>query len=295
MSVQSVQEILGRFIEDLQDERVRELFAALPSGKMLRSRLILSIAKSERATFLAAVVEMIHAASLLHDDVIDEATQRRGKPSINASYGNKNAIMLGDILYSKAFYELTKLPDPIPQIISNAVTLLSLGEMLDVELSKRFNSDRELYFDMIYKKTGSLIEASAKAAAHLAGKDIEGYALFGKNLGIAFQIVDDILDVVERSETLGKPAMSDFAEGKATLPYIYLYERLSPKEREQLLAFYKKDLSEEEERWIKERMRSYGVIEACKEEARKLAKEGAEAVDDRGLHKIMESLIERTY
>ncbi len=120
---------------------------------MLRSKLILKIAGiSEESIKLCAVVEMIHAASLLHDDVIDEADIRRGKPSINALFDNKTSIMFGDILYSKAFTQLSQMDKEIAYTVSNAVTLLSIGEMADVDLTQNFNTSYDKYFDMIYKK-----------------------------------------------------------------------------------------------------------------------------------------------
>ncbi len=295
--LEQVKEQIENFIADIGDEQVARLYAKLPSGKMLRSKLILQIAPNKDGIFLAAIIEMIHAASLLHDDVIDDAMMRRGVASLNAAYGNKPAIMMGDILYSKAFYELTKLPPPIPQIVSNAVVLLSLGELLDVGLAKSFNPDSDAYFDMIYKKTASLIEASAKAAAVLANKESERYALYGKNLGLAFQIVDDILDITQDEQTLGKPAMHDLQEGKSTLPFIYLYQALAQPEKERLLGLFKKELAPDEKKWLKERFQTTGALQRAKEDARRLGKEAVEVLDseDERLQEIMRSLIERTY
>jgi octaprenyl-diphosphate synthase len=293
--LQAVAQKLQDLVREVDSELVEKLFSKLPQGKMLRSKLILAIAPNEEAVRFAAIVEMIHAASLLHDDVIDEATQRRGVESINALYGNKTAIMLGDILYSKAFFELTSLPEPIPQIVSHAVMLLSLGELMDVELAKSFNPDKEAYLDMIYKKTGSLIEASAKGAALLSGKEADRFGLYGKNLGVAFQIVDDILDITQDSATLGKPAMHDFSEGKTTLPYIYLYEALEEKEREKLRGMHARELTSSEQEWLKEKFFQTKALERAKEDARELAKEAMEKVEDEKLRSIMHSLIERTY
>ncbi len=288
---------INEYIDQLQDERVRELFLQIPSGKMLRSKLILQIAPSKEAVKLAAMVELIHMASLLHDDVIDDADLRRGQPSINATFGNKPAIMLGDILYSKAFYELSSLPSPLPQIISNAVTLLSLGELLDVELSRSFNPDIDRYMDMIYKKTASLIEASAMAAAQIAGKDSQKYGLYGKNLGLAFQIVDDILDITQDEATLGKPAMNDLKEGKTTLPYIYLYEALEERGRERLMGLFKKELSVKEKEWLQEQLQDTGSLDRAKQKAMQLGQEALECLDkeDERLRSIMTQLIDRTY
>jgi len=170
----AVERKIEHYIRDLGDRQVEELYQKLPSGKRLRAKLILRIAgENLLAVKTAAVVEMIHAASLLHDDVIDEAFVRRRQPSINALYGNKTAIMLGDVLYSKGFFELNDIDRRVAKVISNAVTQLSLGELNDVSLSKKFSVDQSRYRQMIYQKTASLIEASAEAAALLVGKAAE--------------------------------------------------------------------------------------------------------------------------
>ena len=233
---------IKEFVKVCNYQKSLELLEKLATGKMLRSKLILKIAGvSQESIKLCAIVEMIHAASLLHDDVIDEADTRRGQPSVNALYDNKTSIMFGDILYSRAFTELSQMDKRVAYTISNAVTLLSIGEMIDVDLTNSFNKSYDLYLDMIYKKTASLIEASAKAAAILAGLDENKYALYGKNLGLAFQMIDDILDITQDSKTLGKPAMLDFVEGKVTIPYLLLHERVEDKAK--LESLYKKELT----------------------------------------------------
>jgi len=293
-----VEKKIQNYIEDLRDRRAKELYSNLPLGKRLRAKLILKIAGSTReAIDLAAIIEMIHVASLLHDDVIDDADTRRGVASINAIEGNKTAIMLGDILYSKAFFELTKFNQDISKVVSNAVTLLSIGEMMDVELTKSFNTEIDLYLDMIYKKTASLIEASAKSAAILANKDSNSYALYGKNLGLAFQIVDDILDIISDSKTLGKPSMNDFKEGKTTLPYIYLYNSLNEKDKKRLLLMFKKDLNEDEKAWIKNMMIKTNAIKRSREFAKRLGYKALEVIDKESieLKEIMKNLIDREY
>ena len=188
----AVERKIEQFIADLGDKEVASLYAQLPQGKRLRAKLILKIAGSSLAVVkTAAIVEMIHAASLLHDDVIDDAYTRRSRPSLNALYGNKTAIMLGDILYSKGFLELNNISPDVAKMVSNAVVQLSLGELKDVSLSKTFNTDKAVYLEMIYQKTASLMEACAGAAALLAGKDKVAYMTYGRNLGIAFQMIDD--------------------------------------------------------------------------------------------------------
>ncbi len=150
---------------------------------------------------------------------------------------------------------------------------------------------------MIYQKTASLIEASAKSAAVLAKLDKEKFALYGKNLGLAFQIIDDVLDVTQDSKKLGKPSLNDFKEGKTTLPYIYLYESLNDKEREYLKSLYKKELNEDEIFWIKDKMQKTKAIEKSIELAKKLGYEALEAVrdEDPALKKIIKDMIERDF
>jgi len=292
-----VEKRIEKYIEELDESYIKELFNRLPAGKRLRAKLILKIAKSIEAVDLAAIIEMIHAASLLHDDVIDDAMTRRGAPSINAIYGNKTSIMFGDILYSKAFFELSKFNSEIAKTVSNAVTELSIGELLDVNLAQNFNTDIDLYLSMIYKKTASLIEASAKSAAILSGKDKDAYAIYGRNLGIAFQIVDDILDIVSDEEKLGKPAMNDFKEGKVTLPYIYLYNSLNEKDKDILKSLFKKEVNPEEKEWIKNKMMETNSIQKAIDFAQNLGKEAINAIDsnDKELIEIMKNLIYREY
>ncbi len=295
----AVERKIEQFIADLNDKEVSGLYAQLPHGKRLRAKLILKIAGNSIAVVkTAAVVEMIHAASLLHDDVIDDAYTRRSKPSLNALYGNKAAIMLGDVLYSKGFLELSHIGTDVAKMISHAVVQLSLGELKDVSLSKTFNLDKEVYIEMIYQKTASLMEASAGAAALLAGKSKEAYMRYGRNLGIAFQMIDDLLDITSDSATLGKPALHDFEEGKTTLPYIYLYEVLESEEKEKLRSLHAKKLSEEEQLWIKTKMQEHQVIQKSYQEAKLLIEEAITLMNEKGedaLSNIAMQMIERDF
>lgn len=289
---------IKEFVKVCNYQKSLELLEKLATGKMLRSKLILKIAGvNEESIKLCAIVEMIHAASLLHDDVIDEADTRRGQPSVNALYDNKTSIMFGDILYSRAFTELSQMDKKVAFTISNAVTLLSIGEMIDVDLTNSFNKSYDLYLDMIYKKTASLIEASAKAAAILAGLDENKYALYGKNLGLAFQMIDDILDITQDSKTLGKPAMLDFVEGKVTIPYLLLHERVEDKAK--LESLYKKELTSEESSWIKEQMKITKALEDSILQAKEIGNEAISAVidekDSQTLVMIMKAMIEREF
>ncbi|MEA2050271.1 MAG: polyprenyl synthetase family protein [Campylobacterota bacterium] len=292
-----VKQQIKNFVSEIQDSKSLELLELLAQGKMLRSKLILKIAGiTNDSVKLCAVVEMIHAASLLHDDVIDEADTRRGKPSINALFNNKTSIMFGDILYSKAFTELSQMNKKISYCISNAVTQLSVGEMIDVELTNSFNTSYDKYYDMIYKKTASLIEASAKAAAILSNKDENSFALYGKNLGLAFQMIDDVLDITSDTQTLGKPAMLDFVEGKVTIPYLLLYKEIE--EKEKLKSLYKKSLSNDEKIWIKEKMIKHDILIQSISQAQKLGLEAIESIKDepnQELKDIMNQMINREF
>ena len=239
--MQRVEKELARLIAEIDYDEVTRLFSMLQGGKRLRAKLILKIAnENEDAPLLGAIVELIHAASLLHDDVIDDAMTRRGVSSVNATDGSKTSVMLGDILYSKAFSELVSFDKEIAKVISSSVTSLSKGEMMDVKMASSFNSDEETYLNMLYLKTATLIEAAASASAMLAKKDVAKHELYGKNLGLSFQIIDDILDITSDEETLGKPAMNDYVEGKCTLPYIYLYNVLGDNDKKRLLSSHAK-------------------------------------------------------
>lgn len=323
--------IMKSFIADCGYEPASEMFDRLSPGKKLRSKLLLNIAqKDEKSLRLCAIIELIQAASLLHDDVIDESSVRRGKPSINATYGSKNAVMLGDILYSKAYFELSKFESRIAAALSLAVTKLAVGELMDVSLSDDFNDDASKYLQMIYLKTSALIEEVARCGAFLkfggaenrgeisamsgakneskipnAAKDHDKilsasakFGEYGKNLGLAFQIIDDILDVTQSSEALGKPSLSDFAEGKTTLPYIYLYENLDDSERQKLKSFFKKQLCQSEISWIKAKLSEHGIIERCINEARAYGQKALEAVaefkNDK-LEQIVRDMIDREF
>ncbi|NLO16862.1 MAG: polyprenyl synthetase family protein [Arcobacter butzleri] len=297
--LEEVKAKIKEFISEINHPKSIELLELLPTGKMLRSKLILKIAGYNQDSInLCAIVEMIHAASLLHDDVIDESMTRRGKPSINAIYNNKTSIMFGDILYSIAFTKLTFMNPKIAYNVSNAVTLLSIGEMMDVDMGDSFNDNYELYLDMIYKKTGSLIEASAASAALLAGLEEDKYALYGKNLGIAFQMVDDILDITSDEKTLGKPVMADFKEGKVTIPYLKLYNRVDIKDKKILKELFKKELTSNEIEWLKDKFKTTDALKDSILLTQQIAYDAISAIKDennKDLVDIMQQMCNREF
>ena len=297
--LEAVERKIEQYILDLEEKEISSIVSKIPAGKRLRARLMLEIAGDRLVVIKsAAIVEMIHAASLLHDDVIDDAYTRRGVASINATFGNKSAIMIGDILYSKAFYELIDIDREVAKVISNAVVQLSIGERKDVAMSESFNTKKGDYKTMIYQKTAALIEAASEAAAILAKKDREIYKTYGRNLGIAFQMIDDILDIISDEKTLGKPALNDFVEGKTTLPYIYLYEALNSSDKEKLKNMHKRVLSKDEQEWILSKFKEHNIIEIAKKEAFSLVNEAIElmkSANEKSLEAIAIKMVDRSF
>ncbi len=292
-----VETIIRELVEEVDFPQATKLFSKLSGGKRLRARLILTIAPNHPdAARLGAIVELIHAASLLHDDVIDEAMLRRGVQSVNATHGSKVAIMLGDILYSKAFSALTAFDPQIARTISESVTRLSIGEMMDVEMAQQFNLDRDLYLKMLYLKTATLIESCAYCAALLEGKEAAAYGVYGKNLGLAFQIVDDILDIVGDEATLGKPALNDFVEGKTTLPYMDLYDALDNEDKEKLIGCHGRILEASEKQWLFNAMKEHNIIERSYSRAQELCDEAISIIgDEDALRSIITTVIQRSH
>ena len=295
--IETVEKEILTLVDEIGYSEITRLFGTLAGGKRLRAKLVLEIAGSDAtAPRLGAIIELIHAASLLHDDVIDDATLRRGAPSVNATEDSKTAIMLGDALYSKAYSTLVAYDEAVAKTVADAVTALSVGELMDVRMSENFNADADAYMEMLYLKTAALIEASAKAAALMMGKDADAYALYGKNLGISFQIIDDILDIVSDEATLGKPALHDYEEGKCTLPYIYLSEALEGEERERLLSYHREKLSAENAAWIKAKMKEHKSVERSYALAQKLSDKAISAISgDERLVGIIESMMKRSF
>ncbi|MBM0637629.1 hexaprenyl-diphosphate synthase [Campylobacter sp. VicNov18] len=297
--MQKIDNLIEQFLKELDYKPILNMLKNIKTGKKLRSKLLLAIAlESEDAYKICAIIELIHLASLLHDDIIDESELRRGAKSLNALFGTKNALMLGDILYSKAFYELSQINTQFASIISNAVVKLAIGELMDVELAKSFNTNKQAYLTMIYNKTAVLIEASARCGAILAGYDEEDFAQYGKNLGLAFQMIDDILDLKSDEAILGKPIMSDFKEGKTTLPYIYLYESLNQEDRLYLQTLFKKELNENEKQWINLKLQEHKALEKAILEAKAYAEKASKAIKhyaNAKLNDITQAMVDREF
>ena len=217
-------------------------------GKRLRPAVLHLTARAfggeaPLAADAAALVEMIHLATLCHDDILDDAATRRNVATVNEKWGNKSAVMTGDILFSRAFELLGRLNDPRPfRILSRVSRMICEGELLQID--SRFNAalDEDAYFDLIEKKTAVLFGAASELGALLAGaREAESKRMYayGRRLGIAFQIVDDCLDLTGVESTVGKSLGSDLKNGEPTLPLIHLFNRATGASKQELLTLFK--------------------------------------------------------
>src|SRR5512142_2291936 len=208
-------------------------------GKRLRPMLVLLAAQALGYTgrlhvLLAAVVEFIHTATLLHDDVVDESDLRRGRQTANALWGNAASVLVGDFLYSRAFQMMVEADDMrVMRLLADTTNQIAEGEVLQLLNVHNPDTDEAAYLRVIERKTAVLFAAATRLGALLAGVPAaqqEALARYGLNLGYAFQIADDVLDYVSDAGTLGKNVGDDLAEGKPTLPLIYAIEKSAPAE-----------------------------------------------------------------
>ena len=223
----------------LIDQIARYIVSA--GGKRIRPRLVLLLSEAlgfegpERFE-LAAVVEFIHTATLLHDDVVDESSLRRGRATANAIFGNAATVLVGDFLYSRAFQMMVSVNRlRVLEVLADATNVIAEGEVLQLMNMHDPDLSVEDYLQVIRFKTAKLFEASARLGAVLAGADerIEAAcASYGRAMGTAFQLVDDLLDYEGSTDQLGKNVGDDLREGKPTLPLLLAMERSEPAERE---------------------------------------------------------------
>jgi len=211
-------------------------------GKRLRPVVVLLSAlangyKGQQHHAMAVVIEFIHTATLLHDDVVDVSALRRGRETANNQWGNAPSVLVGDFIYSRAFQMLVDVGDmQIMGVIADATNVISEGEVQQMGNAGNSAIDEATYYEVIYRKTAKLFESAARVGAMLAGAESDNMALYGKHLGLAFQIVDDVLDYQGHSDVTGKNLGNDLAEGKMTLPLIHARDHLDDQQKQLICA-----------------------------------------------------------
>jgi len=212
-------------------------------GKRLRPALVYLSAKAngekrEKLTQAALAIELLHTATLLHDDVVDQSQARRGQQTVNSRWNNLVSVLMGDYLFAKAFkIMMTTKSSPLLQAISKATERVSFGELLQVQECFNYDLDEKLYLDIIREKTASLFSVSCESGVILSKNNNHNQNLksYGENFGIAFQITDDLLDLIGKKEKTGKELGNDLKEGKITLPLIYAFNRTSQKVKKEII------------------------------------------------------------
>jgi octaprenyl-diphosphate synthase len=256
-------------------------------GKRMRPLLVLLVARAlgqdgdERACLLAAVVEFIHTATLLHDDVVDESELRRGRQTANAMFGNAAAVLVGDFLYSRAFQMMVDIDDMrVMNVLADATNTIAEGEVLQLLNCNDPDTDEARYMQVIRYKTARLFEAAAQLGAMVcrAAPEVEAAAAeYGRRLGTAFQLVDDVLDYSGVTGDIGKQVGTDLREGKPTLPLIHVLERGTPAERELVRTAIEQGSTEQFEP-ILEAIRRTGALDYTRQRAREEAQAARDAL-----------------
>jgi octaprenyl-diphosphate synthase len=256
-------------------------------GKMFRPTLLLlcqeaSGALDERAETHAAVVELIHLATLVHDDSVDHSVLRRGMPTINALFSHQVSVIMGDYLYSRAVVELTRLGDIEPlRVLSRVTNEMTVGEMRQLMAHEPLSYSEADYDLLIRSKTASLLSGACEVGALRANpREREALRRFGDLLGMAFQIVDDLLDYTEEEAVTGKPSGNDLREHKVTLPLIHALERFGPEARREVQALMAApEPSEEQIGQVVARVEEAGGLEYARERAQRLAAQAEQELE----------------
>tara|TARA_B100001741_G_scaffold312388_1_gene315659 strand:+ start:924 stop:1937 length:1014 start_codon:yes stop_codon:yes gene_type:complete len=243
-------------------------------GKRLRALLTLGSAKlcgyqkGSRDINLSACVELIHAATLMHDDVIDNSDLRRGKKTLNSIWGNQSSILVGDYLLSRCFEMMVDDGDKeVLKLLSSTSAEISQGEVLQLQHKGEIDMLEETYLKIISSKTASLFAAATKVGAILTNKENkikDALEFYGKNLGLTFQIADDTLDYNSELKLFGKEIGNDFYEGKITLPIILLYQKATPEEKKEIkIKFTNQNRSKEDFKQILNLIKKYKIVNDC--------------------------------
>ncbi len=257
-------------------------------GKLFRPTLLLlaheaSGARDPRAVSLAAIVELIHLATLVHDDSVDHSALRRGMPTVNSQFSHQVAVIMGDYLYSRAIIELVRLDDPEPlRVLSRVTNAMTVGEMRQLMAYEVLGFDEREYELLCRSKTASLFAAACEVGA-LRAEAAQRRAMrrYGDALGMAFQIADDLLDYTEAEAVTGKPSGLDLREHKVTLPLIAALPRLAPEERREVEALFREAAPADAQvtRGVQLVERS-GGLEYARERAAAFAADAEAALDD---------------
>jgi octaprenyl-diphosphate synthase len=274
-------------------------------GKQLRPMFVFLSAKlhgpvNESTYRAAALVELLHTATLVHDDVVDESLERRGFFSVNAIWKNKIAVLVGDYLLSKGLLLSTDNKDfEHLQILSQAVKQMSEGELLQIEKSRNLNLDEDIYFEIIRNKTASLLSSACAVGAWSTSKNeaiSNKMKLFGEKIGIAFQIKDDLFDYGK--EDVGKPTGNDIKEKKLTLPLIYTLNKISAEKKRELIYIIKNENKNTEKvRYVIDAVVASGGIEYAVEKMNNYRDEALEILhefEDNEVRKALEELVRFT-
>ncbi len=252
----------------------------------------------------AVAVELLHTATLVHDDVVDESDTRRGAPTLNAIWDNKISILVGDYMFAKALEAALRAGKPgVLDVISNVSQRMSQGELRQLRNNGADPFDVSEYYRVIRDKTASLFSASCQLggiAASSSDAEIQRLGELGEKIGLAFQIMDDVLDYVGSPDKMGKPRAQDLREGKITLPLLKALERSGDEERQLVLSYLNGYASEAMLQEIVEMVKERGGVEAALEEARNLRKEALESLSTFGpspyraaLSELIDFVVER--
>ena len=222
-------EKVSRYIVDAPSKKIRPILVAI-IGKALNL-------EKDKSYKLAVIIEFIHTATLLHDDVVDLSGKRRGKDTVNKVWGNEASVLVGDFLYSRSFEIMVELHDmEIMKILSHATNTIAKGEVLQLMCVDQVETNVEQYIKVIQYKTATLFEALCECTAVLSNCDYEvrkNLAMYGRNIGLAFQISDDVLDyTAESNDQIGKNIGDDLSGGKITLPFIYAFQNCTKSQKE---------------------------------------------------------------
>lgn len=269
-------------------------------GKRIRPALVLLVANAHGYTgshhhVLAAVIEFIHTATLLHDDVVDESSLRRGRQTANALFGNAASVLVGDFVYSRAFQMMVSVDDMrVMQILADATNVIAEGEVLQLLNMHDPDVTEERYLQVIRCKTAKLFEAAAQLGALVAGADAVGIsaaAEYGRSLGTAFQLIDDVLDYSGNANDIGKNVGDDLREGKPTLPLIYLLQHGTPDQRNLVRACIENG-DEQQFEAVLHAITTSGALDYTKREAEKAAHRASEAITKLSDSQFKDSLLE---